>query len=182
MGEVVKISEKKHFIRWFLHKYELQNREAEWLLQYLSTNDQLLERVHFIDSFKNLPKTILMSATCVQMTPFKFYKNKNVTSDVEKAFMDIHNHPSEDIFVGLFFKDRAHSPEYASVLEANPHEDRKEPSDRLIALHAELVLEEALSDYQRKSLYRAIDEALDRKDRQAFLQLTAELRKHLHLA
>ncbi|UOF89707.1 ReoY family proteolytic degradation factor [Fodinisporobacter ferrooxydans] len=176
MGEVIHVTEKKQFIKWFLDNYELQNREAEWLLQYLCSNDQLLERVHFIDNFRNLPKTILISTKCVQMTPFKFYKNKRVTSDVEKAFLDIHNHPTEDMYIGLFFKDRTVSPEYAAVLETNPMDDTRESIDALIELQAELILSQSLRDYRRYRLYRRIDEALDARDHKRFMDLTHELK------
>lgn len=180
MGEVINIAEKKHFIKWFLEKYELQNREAEWLLQYLASNDHLLERVHFIDNFKNLPKTILMSTKCVQMTPFKFYKNRRVTSDVEKAFLDIHNNPHEDIYIGLFFKDRSVSPEYAAVLETNPQEDAKE-ADALVSLQAELILDWSIKNYRLSKIYEQIDHALDTGDRQQFEKLTSQLKELIEL-
>jgi uncharacterized protein YpiB (UPF0302 family) len=175
MSEVITIAEKKAFIKWFLEKYELQNREAEWLLQYMASSDQLLERVHFIDNFRNLPKTILLSTKCVQMTPFKFYKNKRVTSDVEKAFLDIHHNPNEDIYIGLFFKDRSVSPEYAAVLEQNPMDDTRESIDALVSLQAELVLDYAIKSYRLQTLYKKIDEALDRGDQTEFRKLSAEL-------
>ncbi|KEO84245.1 ReoY family proteolytic degradation factor [Tumebacillus flagellatus] len=176
MGEVITIAEKKTFIKWFLEKYDLQNREAEWLLQYIASSDQLLEKVHFIDNFRNLPKTILISTKCVQMTPFKFYKNKRVTSDVEKAFLDIHNNPNEDIYIGLFFKERTVSPEYAAVLERNPMDDTKETIDALVSLQAELILDHAFKQYRLNSLYERIDQALANGDQAAFLELTSELK------
>jgi len=177
MGEVITVAEKKVFIKWFLEKYELQNREAEWLLQYIASSEQLLERVHFIDNFRNLPKTILVSTKCVQMTPFKFYKNKRVTSDVEKAFLDIHHNPSEDIFIGLFFKERTTSPEYAAVLERNPMDDTAETIDALVSLQAEMVLDLAIKTYKVNELRRGIDEALAAGDRETFMNLTAQLKE-----
>lgn len=172
MGEVIHVTEKKVFIKWFLQNYELQNREAEWLLNYLAQNEEILENVHFIDNFRNLPKTLLISTKCVQMTPFKFYKNKRVTSDVEKAFMDIHNHPKEPIYIGLFFKERNQSPEYASVLEPNPMDDNRNATDALISLQAEMILDYAVRDFKLQYLYRQIDESLDRRDRQRFYDLS----------
>ncbi|GAX89749.1 ReoY family proteolytic degradation factor [Effusibacillus lacus] len=180
MGEVINGAEKKYFIKWFLENYELQNREAEWLLQYLASNDHILERVHFIDNFKNLPKTILMSTKCVQMTPFKFYKNRRVTSDVEKAFLDIHNNPQEDIYIGLFFKDRSVSPEYAAVLETNPQEEARE-TDALVSLQAELILDTAIRNYQLAKLYEQIDLALDLGDKKRFHELANQLKDLIEL-
>lgn len=110
------------------------------------------------------------------MTPFKFYKNKRVTSDVEKAFLDIHNNPNEDIYIGLFFKERTSSPEYAAVLERNPMDDTKETIDALVSLQAELILDHAFKQFHLNSLYKRIDQALAGGDQASFLQLTTELK------
>lgn len=181
MNECVTTSEKKTFIKWFLDNYELQKKEATWLLSYLASDERLLERVHFIDNFHNLPKTILMSTKCIQMTPFKFYKHKRVTREVEKAFYDIRSNPHEDIYIGLFFKDRAVCPEYAAVLEGNPMDKQNVVQDSLLSLMAEIVLEQSLQEYRKKKLYEQIDEALAIGDEETFLKLTEELKELLDL-
>ena len=88
MGDV-SISDKKDFIQWFLNRYELRKRESAWLLSYLSSDDELLKRVHFVENLRNLPKTIMMSTRCIRMTSFKFTKHNRVSTDVETAFYDI---------------------------------------------------------------------------------------------
>ncbi|GAB7387536.1 ReoY family proteolytic degradation factor [Bacillaceae bacterium] len=176
MPHIVTVTAKKHFLKWFLRRYEPQKKEAVWLLNYLLANDKLLEKVHFIDNFKNLPKTILISTKCVDMTPFKFYKNKKVTPDVEKAFHDIRSNPDEDIYIGLFFKDKDRSPEYAAVLEGNPMERQDVVHDVVLELMAEIVLDRALRSFKREKLYQEIDRALAEGNKEAFLALTEELR------
>ncbi|WP_054949635.1 ReoY family proteolytic degradation factor [Numidum massiliense] len=176
MNECVTTTEKKAFIKWFLHNYELQKKEAAWLLSYLASDGQLLARVHFIDSFRHLPKIVLMATKCTQMTPFKFYKHKRVTREVERAFYDIRANPHEDIYIGLFFKDRATCPEYAAVLEGNPMERQNVVQDSLLSLLAEITLEQSLKSYRKKKLYEQIDAALAEGDEEAFLTLTEELR------
>lgn len=177
MNECVTASEKKMFINWFLEHFELQKKEAAWLLSYLASDEQLLKRVHFIDNFRNLPKTILISTKCMQMTAFKFYKHQKVTREVEKAFYDIRSNPQEDVYIGLFFKGRASCPEYAAVLEGNPMDKQDVVQDSLLSLLAEMVLEQSLRTYRRKTLYRQIDEALALGDKATFLILTDELKE-----
>ena len=60
MGDV-SISDKKDFIQWFFNRYEVRKRESAWLLSYLSSDDELLKRVHFVENLRNLPKTIMIS-------------------------------------------------------------------------------------------------------------------------
>lgn len=181
MSECVTSSEKRLFIKWFLENYELQKKEAAWLLSYLASDEQLLTRVHFIDSFHNLPKMMIMSTTCMQMTPFKFYKHKQVTQDIEKAFYDIRSNPHEDIYIGLFFRNRSDCPEYAAVLEGNPMDKQNVVQDSLLSLMAEIVLEQSLQASRKKRLYEQIDDALANGDKEQFLRLTAQLNELLEL-
>lgn len=179
MNECVTTTAKRQFIHWFLKSYELQKKESAWLLSYLASDERLLERVHFIDNFENLPKVILIATKCVQFTAFKFYKHRRVTREVEKAFYDIRANPHEDIYIGLFFKNRESCLEYAAVLEGNPMDKQKVVQDSLLSLMAEIVLEQSLQAYRKKVLYEQIDEALAVGDEAQFLELTAELKKLL---
>ncbi|MCY0875020.1 MAG: YpiB family protein [Firmicutes bacterium] len=177
MKDLVKPTDKKHFIEWFLNHYELKNPEAEWLLQYLAQNEQILARVHFTDHFRNLPKAMLLSTTCVQMTAFKYYKNKRVTSDVEKAFLDVHNHPEEDLYVTLYFSDRAACPEYSAVLEGVQSQPAVvSTSEVLMALQAELWLGTLERQLQEQDLRVRLDQALDTRDKALFNELSAQWR------
>ncbi|MCF6093366.1 ReoY family proteolytic degradation factor [Microaerobacter geothermalis] len=176
MNETITVTAKKEFIKWFLSHYELQKREATWLLQYLMSDDRLLSKVHFTDSIRHLPKAVLMSTKCVKLTPFKYCKNKRVILDVEKAFHDIRLRPDEDVYISLHFRDRELSPEYAAVLEANPMEKQNVLQDTLLGLLAELVLDELIYQYKKEWIQRQIDHALDNKDQGKFFELTEELK------
>lgn len=174
MKSSVSVSEKKEFIGWFLNRYELQKKEAAWLLSYLSSNDQLLEKVHFVDNVRRLPKSMILSTKCSNMTPFRFIKNKRMGADVETAFYDIRSYPQEDLYIGLYFKDRATCPEYAAVLEVNPMERHDLVQDHLLSLFAEILLDRALEEFKQRQLYKQIDDALAVRDEQTFLQLSEQ--------
>ncbi|PTM58702.1 YpiB family protein [Desmospora activa] len=176
MSDCVTISEKKEFIQWFLNRCELQRREAAWLLNYLSSDDEVLGRTHFVDCLRHLPKTMIVSARCVSMTPFQYSKRKRVTSDVETAFYDIRSCSNDDLYITLHFEDKTSCPEYAAIaiLEVNPMERQDLVQDSLFGLFAEVILDQAVRDYRKKDLYRRIDEALANGDEQQFLQLTEQ--------
>ncbi|BCU81805.1 UPF0302 protein YpiB [Polycladomyces abyssicola] len=174
MSDCVTASEKKEFIEWFLTHYELQKREASWLLCYLSSEERLLQRVHFVDNLRGLPKTLLISTRCSQMPAFRFQKNRRVHTDVETAFYDIRSYPDEEIYIGLSFKGRATCPEYAAVLEGNPMEKPDLVQEPMLSLMAEMILDKAVQEFQKKHLYRQIDQALAEGNKAAFLQLTEE--------
>ncbi len=181
MKNVITVTDKKQFIKWFLERYELRNPEAEWLLQYLASNDQLLAKVHFTEQFKNSQKSLLMSTTCVQMTGFKFYKNKRVTSDVEKAFLDVHSHPEEDVYITLYYKERSDCVHYAAVIETTQEPIRKAtPTDILIGLQVDLLLDHIEQTHHIKRLLTSINQALDEGDRDVFMELSARYKAYLN--
>jgi uncharacterized protein YpiB (UPF0302 family) len=181
LSKAVSLSVKREFVSWFLEKYELQKREAAWLLSYLTSDDRLLEKVHFVNSHDHLPKLLIISTGDVKSAPFEFHKNNTVTPDVEKAFHDLRLNPHEDVYVSLEFKDRVSSPEYTAVLEVNPMEKQDVVHGTVLGLLAEMVLDEALRNFRKKKLYTQIDEALKLGDQNKFMELTNELKELQHL-
>lgn len=176
MGTTVTIAEKKHFLRWFLANYQLQSREAEMLMRYMMTRENVLRRVHFVENFRQLPRVIVVSTSCVPVAPFRYYRrNKPVSTDVEQAFLDLYQHPDEDIYVGLFFKDRATSPAYASVLEESTATELEPAVKEMITLQAEWIIDQALRTFQRGRLMDTVNQALDSGNRDAFLEASRQL-------
>jgi uncharacterized protein YpiB (UPF0302 family) len=108
------------------------------------------------------------------MIPFRFTKNKRVGTDVETAFYDIRTNPNEEVYIGLHFKDRAACPEYAAILEGNPMEKHDLVQDHLLSLFAEIILDQAVKEFQRKELYKRIDHALQARDEETFLRLSEQ--------
>lgn len=169
MGNTVTIAEKKHFLRWFLANYQLQSREAEMLMRYMMTRESVLRRVHFVENFRQLPRVIVVSTTCVQVAPFRYYRrNKPVSTDVEQAFLDLYQHPDEDVYVGLYFKDRATSAAYASVLEEITSSELEPAVKEMISLQAEWIIDQSLRNYERSKLMEEVNVALDEGDRDRF--------------
>ncbi len=176
MSNAVTVAEKKHFLRWFLTTYQLQSREAEMLMRYLMTRENLLRRVHFVENFRQLSRVIVVSTTCVQAAPFRYYRrNKPVSTDVEQAFLDMYQHPDEDIYVGLFFRDRATSAAYAAVLEEGISTEMEPAVQEYISIQADWMIEQLQRTFERNKLMREVDEALDRQDREAFLEASRRL-------
>jgi len=176
---MVSTDHKKEFIRWFLHSYSFLKKEIAWLLTYLISDEKLLEKIHFVENIHHLPKAIFVSTDCVTATPFKFYKNNRVTPDVETAFLDIRSNPEEELFIALMFKDRDSSLEYAAVLEVNPMEKQNVVNDTLLELLAELILDHSVREFNKKQLYKGIDEALKNGNKEKFIELTNHLNELL---
>ena len=81
MNAPVSVNEKKDFIRWFLNHYQLKRRECVWILNYLMSHDQLMEKVHFVEQAQYCPRGIIMSSSLrrrstISILQGKYYDNR----------------------------------------------------------------------------------------------------------
>lgn len=177
MATPVSVNEKKDFIRWFLNHYQLKRRECVWILNYLMSHDQLMEKVHFVEQAQYCPRGLIMSTHCVDEVPFRFYKENVMTTDAEKSFHDIRLNRDEEIYIQLNFHASNKAHQYAAVMEENPFMPKTlqiNEKDRLIA---ERFLTESLEKFRREKILELIDEALDKQDKKAFNVLTQQLNR-----
>lgn len=176
MTSSISVSEKKDFIRWFLNNYQLKKRECVWILNYLMSHEQMLQKVHFVEDAKYAPRGIVMSTHDVDEPPFRFYKENVMTTDVEKSFHDIRLNRDEDIYIQLNFQGAFHSPQYVLVLEDNPFMPKNVQISEKDKLIAERFLQESLVTFKKEKILEQIDEALDQNDQKSFNKLTEELK------
>ncbi|NRD80565.1 YpiB family protein [Bacillus sp. BRMEA1] len=177
MATPVSVNEKKDFIRWFLNHYQLKRRECVWILNYLMSHDQLMEKVHFVEQAQYCPRGLIMSTHCVDKVPFRFYKENVMTTDAEKSFHDIRLNRDEDIFIQLNFHASNQAHQYAAVLEENPYVPKHLQVNEKDGLVAEQLLQYSIERFQREKLLQLIDKALDAGDREAFTNLTDQLNR-----
>ncbi|WP_335869708.1 ReoY family proteolytic degradation factor [Bacillus sp. 2205SS5-2] len=175
MATPVSVNEKKDFIRWFLNHYQLKRRECVWILNYLMSHDQLMEKVHFVDEAQYCPRGLIMSTHCMDEAPFKFYKENVMTTDAEKSFHDIRLNRDEDIYIQLNFRSAQKTYQYAAVLEENPFMPKYMKVNEKDRLLAEQFLKKVMEDFNRNKLLKEIDLALDNQDEQKFRELSAKL-------
>ncbi|MBO8177476.1 ReoY family proteolytic degradation factor [Aeribacillus pallidus] len=177
MNTPVSVNEKKEFIRWFLNHYQLKRRECVWILNYLMSHDQLMEKVHFVEDAQYCPRGLIMSTHCVDDAPFRFYKENVMTTDAEKSFHDIRLNKDENIYIQLNFRSARTSHQYAAVLEENPYVPKNihiTEEDRILA---EQFLKMCIKDFQKNRLLKEIDQALDQKDEHRFQELVQQLNR-----
>lgn len=180
MAAPISVNEKKEFIRWFLNHYQLKRRECVWILNYLMSHDQLMEKVHFVEHAEFCPRGIIMSTQCVDDVPFRFYKDSIMTTDAEKSFHDIRLNRDQDIYIQLNFKAAHKSHQYALVLENNPYmPEHLQISEKDREL-ADQFLKDSIKSFQLEQIREKIDRALDQKDKEEFMRLSDQLKKILN--
>lgn len=177
MTASVSVGDKKQFVRWFLQSYKMKRRECIWILNYMLSNDELLEKTHFVEDAHYCPRAMVMSSTESKELPFRFYKGNLMTADAEKSFHDLRLNPEQDLYLQLNFPNRPPSPLYLSVLEENPYLPPDETVSAQDQLLAEELLKESLTAFQEETILGQIDEALDANDKERFFELSALLHK-----
>jgi uncharacterized protein YpiB (UPF0302 family) len=175
------IDKKKEFIRCFLNNYQLRKRECVWILNYLMSHDQLLNKVHFVENAKYCPKAIIISTHCASdNVPFRYYVELSMTTDGEKAFYDIRLNRDEEIYIQLNFNGSNTNHQYLGVLEDNPYVSKsekgvEETKDSLVAIH---FLEYCVNKFQFELIKKEIDRTLENGDKGKFKELCELLNGH----
>ncbi len=175
MSSTISVIEKKDFLKWFLNHYQLKRRECAWLLNYLMSDDYLMEKVHFVENVEYCPKGLVISANDVECIPFSFQKKQHVTMDAEKSFHDIRLNKEEEIYIQLNFKDAKKNPQFVAVLEDNPFTPIDKDTEKIFSLFADLVIDHVKYQFEKKRLLEQIDLALDTGDKENFFKYSEML-------
>lgn len=177
MNTPVSIKEKKDFITWILNHLQFKRRESVWILHYLLGHKTILENIHFVNEAKFCPRGLIISSTCSDDVPFRYYKSHLVTTDPDKTFHDIRMNREQPLYIELNFKHAHLNKLYVSVLEENPYL----PEDFFLSeedkQHAHQFLDQSVYLFQKEKLKTKIDAALDQGDKEEFLRLSEALKQ-----
>jgi len=170
--QTISIDDKRSFLKWFLRHYQLKNRECVWLLNYILSDNQMINILRFVDTITDCPRAMMISEKSTQDPPFLYRKGTVETNQPEKAFHDIRLDTTELIYVKLIFPDSSRSSEYVSVLEDNPYALKQLQIQ--YSKMAEQFLEESMKNFRRQKIYDCIDKALENRDKAQFDRLLEE--------
>lgn len=168
-------TKKRDFISWFLKNQQLKKREAIWIINYIMSNDNLLERVRFVENAKHCPCGLVISTTDTKGSALRYYKNRKVFSDGERIFNDIRASEGELIYIQLNFLTREPNLAYLELLEDNPYSPNEASLTEEEQQYINDFLHESLSIFQKKQLEEQIDAALDARDEARFTALCQQL-------
>jgi len=172
--EAVMVYKKKKYISWFLKTYRLKRPESARILHFLRKRDHLLLNTHFVENVRRLPNAIIISAHNAPTVSF-LCRLKNVYyENIDEVIACLENDPPDDLYVWLSFDRDVLCSMCESVLEVKPS-----IRDKIFYWQVVSDLELELNNHiwakeERKiRLLEKIDEALDRRDRSRFLNLSA---------
>ena len=166
---------KRAFIRWFLSNYKPKQREAQFILNYIASHNEILDRVHFVDNTENCKRSFIFSEENTPGVRFQYKVPPHILLQPEHAYEDIKHNKMDELYIQVILKDAYGHLSYINALEENPH--RSMDDIYLTEQEAQMVddlLEKVLFDVRLKKLEEEIDSALDKKNRFLFFTLTEQ--------
>lgn len=176
MNNAISVKDKQTFLNWFLNHYRLKKRESFWILNYLLKHPRNLNHVHFVHDITYCPRSMVIATACSDETAFLFYKSQVITTDAEKAFHDLRLNQEDSIYIQLQFNNSNQNIMLAGILEENPFMKHEHIITKQDKESATQLLHTSIHSYQKQTLLKQIDGALDKKDKHLFNELTKELR------
>jgi uncharacterized protein YpiB (UPF0302 family) len=172
----VAVNEKKNFIKYFLNNFQLQRRECVWILNYLVSHEDILEKIHFVDNIEKCENAVTMSTNCQYDAPaFAGIVRGSGTVDPEKFWHFIRVNNDADIYIQLVFSDKNKNQAYLNIMEENPNIIDK--NLKQYKKEAEKFINHCLKVHEKEALMHQIDKALDAGDEDLFKELSEKYRE-----
>ncbi|HBY89236.1 MAG TPA: hypothetical protein DEO37_02085 [Aerococcaceae bacterium] len=115
---------KRQFLKWLISNYQHSNPSVNYLLQFLSTNSELMNNILFSEGAKYAPRGIYISFNSNTKLPFIYYKDQLSYTLSDQAFHDIrlnHRFSKQDFYVELDIPHLYQQLYRFDVFEDNPY-------------------------------------------------------------
>lgn len=156
---------KAEAIRRFLKLHQPKLPEARGFLQFILHKPELMARLSIVNDLSDQPNAILVSAKGSGGYPFLYRRGHRLIHRTSQAVVDLMKFVPEQLALRLYTEPAAYEPGDDPLL------------DQLRRWSEELFNEEIERLGRRHALMAEIDAALDRKERDTFNRLAAELRR-----
>lgn len=178
MQEAYSVYQKKRFIRWFLDTYELKNPRAAKILNFIANDDELLQKVYFVEDVRRLPNALIVSSADASTVSFLCRISDVYYEDIDELIDVLRAEPPEELFVRLSFNREFLCFMCETVLDLKP-----EVGNKMFYYQVIRTLEDEINrriyekGKSKELLMTQIDKALSAGDRDLFQQLSEKYRQ-----
>ena len=174
---LIDVREKKNFLTWIVNHVSFSRREVFWILNYLANHEAILSNVHFVEGANQANRGLQISDLSFDGEPMKLFLEGKEFTDTDQIFHEIRLNWKRPLYVECLFENAWQTREYLMILEDNPFaswdDSISEEDEELI----EYYFKEKEQEARLKMLYAQIDQALEKKDKDAFLALSDEVNR-----
>lgn len=174
---LIDVREKKNFLTWIVNHVSFSRREVFWILNYLANHEAILSNVHFVEGANQANRGLQISDLSFDGEPMKLFLEGKEFTDTDQIFHEIRLNWKRPLYVECLFENAWQTREYLMILEDNPFaswDDSISEEDEELIEH---YFKEKEQEVRLKMLYAQIDQALEKKDKDAFLALSDEVNR-----
>ena len=169
---LIDVREKKNFLTWMVNHVSFSRREVFWILNYLANHEAILSNVHFVEGANQANRGLQISDLSFDGEPMKLFLEGKEFTDTDQIFHEIRLNWKRPLYVECLFENAWQTREYLMILEDNPFASWDDSISEEDAELIEHYFKEKEQEARLKMLYAQIDQALEKKDKDAFLALS----------
>lgn len=174
---LIDVREKKNFLTWMVNHVSFSRREVFWILNYLANHEAILSNVHFVEGANQANRGLQISDLSFDGEPMKLFLEGKEFTDTDQIFHEIRLNWKRPLYVECLFENAWQTREYLMILEDNPFASWDDSISEEDAELIEQYFKEKEQEARLKMLYAQIDQALEKKDKDAFLALSDEVNR-----
>ena len=174
---LIDVREKKNFLTWIVNHVSFSRREVFWILNYLANHEAILSNVHFVEGANQANRGLQISDLSFDGEPMKLFLEGKEFTDTDQIFHEIRLNWKRPLYVECLFENAWQTREYLMILEDNPFASWDDSISEEDAELIEYYFKEKEQEARLKMLYSQIDQALEKKDKDAFLALSDEVNR-----
>ena len=174
---LIDVREKKNFLTWMVNHVSFSRREVFWILNYLANHEAILSNVHFVEGANQANRGLQISDLSFDGEPMKLFLEGKEFTDTDQIFHEIRLNSKRPLYVECLFENAWQTREYLMILEDNPFASWDDSISEEDAELIEHYFKEKEQEARLKMLYAQIDQALEKKDKDAFLALSDEVNR-----
>ncbi|STP29878.1 IDEAL domain-containing protein [Enterococcus durans] len=177
---LIDVREKKNFLTWMVNHVSFSRREVFWILNYLANHEAILSNVHFVEGANQANRGLQISDLSFDGEPMKLFLEGKEFTDTDQIFHEIRLNWKRPLYIECLFENAWQTREYLMILEDNPFASWDDSISEEDAELIEHYFKEKEQEARLKMLYAQIDQALEKKDKDAFLALSDEVNRLIH--
>lgn len=174
---VIDVKDKKFFLNWLVNHVSFKQREILWILNYLANHEAILKNVRFVEKADETERGIQIRDASFSGNSLVLFLKGKTFSDSEQIFHEIRLNWKDTLYLECLFEDSWQNSLYLSILEDNPYAPWNDQVSSEIRNEIDAYFRQLEVKGQQELLYHQIDQALEKGDHDAFIELTEELNR-----
>jgi len=178
----ITLQRKKEYIQWFTNTCLLKEERTRSILEALLNSGILLSKVRLVENIRFAPNAILLSAKGAKTVSYLCRLNGKHIEDIDLIIYELLNNPPEEIYLWVSFNREEIISLGQEVVEGKSELAIEDEFKNMVqkfekGYTAKRAKKRVNTKLSQEKILRAIDGALDTRDKETFLKLAEQYKK-----